>query len=48
MGIYVLDIYMFPWPVEMTLPFAHPKWKGQPCSNIDTIDMFAEKRQRDG
>lgn len=48
MGIYVLDIYMFSWPVEMTLPFAHPKWKGQPCSNIDTIDMFAEKRERDG
>lgn len=33
---------MFPWLMLITLPFAHAKWKGQPRSNIDTIDMFAE------
>lgn len=32
----------------MMLPFAHLRWKGQQCSNIDTIDMFAETREIEG
>lgn len=42
----VFLIYIFPWLEEVVLPFAHLRWKGQPCSNIDTIDMFAETGER--
>lgn len=43
-GVYL--IYIVPWLEENVLPFAQIRWKGQPCSNIDTIDMFAETRER--
>ncbi len=45
MRVYL--IYIFPRLAEVVLPFAHLRWKGQPCSNIDTIDMFAETGERD-
>lgn len=45
--VCVYLIYIVQWLAEVVLPFAHFQWKGQPCSNIDTIDMFAETGERD-
>lgn len=45
--VRVFLIYIIPLLAAMVLPFAHLGWKGQPCSNIDTIDMFAETGERD-
>lgn len=38
---YVLYLHI-PHLSVVALPFAHLRWKGQPRSNIDTIDMFAK------
>lgn len=39
-------LHIPPGRSELVLPFAHLRRKGQPCSNIDTIDMFAETGER--
>jgi len=45
-GSYVPYLHI-PQLAVVALPFAHLRWKGQPCSNIDTIDMFAETGKRE-
>lgn len=47
MYMCVCFIYIIPLQAEMMLPFAHFRWKGQSCSNIDTIDMFAETGEKE-